>query len=81
MASAPEKTGSHVCFGGENTFYKHQSAAIGGSMNFTVYLPPQAKAGGKLPALMYLAGLTPATTPPSSSRVARSASRPSTASS
>ena len=58
MAQAPEKTGSHVAFGGENTFYKHPSAAIGGSMNFTVYLPPQAKQGKRLPALMYLAGLT-----------------------
>lgn len=58
MATAPEKTGSHVCFGGENTFYKHESAAVGGPMNFSVYLPPQAKAGKKLPTLMYLAGLT-----------------------
>lgn len=58
MASAPEKTGSHVCFGGENAFYKHQSSAIGGPMNFTVYVPPQAKSGTKVPALLYLAGLT-----------------------
>ena len=58
MVAAPEKTGSHVCFGGDNTFYKHQSSEIGGSMNFTVYMPPQAKAGKKLPVLMYLAGLT-----------------------
>lgn len=58
MASAPEKTGSHVCFGGDNTFFKHKSSAIGGEMAFTVYLPPQAKEGKKLPALLYLAGLT-----------------------
>ena len=58
MASAPEKTESHVCFGGENSFFKHESSAIGGSMSFAVYLPPQAKRGTKLPALMYLAGLT-----------------------
>ena len=58
MASAPEKTGSHVCFGGDNTFYKHESSAIGGPMAFTVYTPPQAKDGKKLPVLMYLAGLT-----------------------
>ena len=56
--AAPEKTGSHVCFGGDNTFYKHQSSTVGAPMNFTVYLPPQAKQGKKLPALMYLAGLT-----------------------
>ena len=57
MAPAPEKTGSHVCFGGDNTFYKHQSTAVGGTMAFTVYTPPQAKER-KLPALLYLAGLT-----------------------
>lgn len=56
--AAPEKTGGHVCFGGDNTFYKHQSSEIGGPMNFTVYVPPQAKAGKKVPALLYLAGLT-----------------------
>ena len=58
MAAAPEKTGSHVCFGGDNTFFKHESTSVGGPMNFTVYVPPQAKQGGKLPVLMYLAGLT-----------------------
>ena len=58
MVQAPEKTGSHVCFGGENTFYKHESAEIGGPMAFTVFLPPQAKKGQKLPVLLYLAGLT-----------------------
>ena len=58
MAAAPEKTGGHVCFGGDNAFFKHQSSAVGGPMNFTVYLPPQAKGGGKLPVLFYLAGLT-----------------------
>jgi S-formylglutathione hydrolase len=57
MAAAPEKTGSHVCFGGDNTFYKHQSTSVGGNMNFTVYAPPQAKEK-KLPVLLYLAGLT-----------------------
>lgn len=56
--AAPEKTGSHVCFGGDNTFYKHESSVIGGPMNFTVYVPPQAKGGAKVPALLYLAGLT-----------------------
>ena len=59
---ALEKTGSHACVGGETAFFKHRSAAVGGGMNFTVYLPPQAKDRGKncgkLPALLYLAGLT-----------------------
>ena len=30
MAAAPEKTGSNFCFGGDNTFYKHESPTIGG---------------------------------------------------
>ena len=62
MAAALETTGSHVAFGGETAFLKHRSAAIGGDMNVAVYLPPQARdaktKGGKLPALLYLAGLT-----------------------
>ena len=57
MVTAPEKTGSHVCFGGDNTFYKHVSSSVGGNMNFTVFTPPQAKEK-KLPVLLYLAGLT-----------------------
>ncbi len=52
-----EKTDAHACFGGENAIFKHASSAIGGAMNVSVYLPPQAK-GGRLPALLYLAGLT-----------------------
>jgi S-formylglutathione hydrolase len=39
-------------------FYKHASAEIGLPMRFSVYLPPQALAGSKVPALLYLAGLT-----------------------
>lgn len=57
MAPAPEKFESHLAFGGDNGFYKHQSTSVGGNMNFSVYLPPQAK-DRKLPVLMYLAGLT-----------------------
>jgi S-formylglutathione hydrolase len=57
MVTAPEKTGSHVCFDGDNTFYQHVSSSVGGNMNFTVYTPPQAKEK-KLPVLLYLAGLT-----------------------
>ncbi len=57
--AAPEKTGSHRCFGGETTFYKHASSEIGGPMAFSVHLPPQAReAGARLPVLLYLSGLT-----------------------
>jgi len=54
----------HGCFGGVQRFYSHPSAEIGLRMRFSVYLPPQALAGPagsgftRVPALMYLAGLT-----------------------
>jgi S-formylglutathione hydrolase len=38
-------------------FYKHDSRETRGAMKFSVYKPPQAKAG-KVPVLYYLAGLT-----------------------
>jgi S-formylglutathione hydrolase len=47
----------HACFGGVQQFYKHDSRETRGSMKFSVYQPPQAKAG-KVPVLYYLAGLT-----------------------
>ena len=49
----------HACFGGAQRFYSHPSAEIGLRMRFSVYLPPQAAASGaRVPALLYLAGLT-----------------------
>ena len=51
----------HACFGGVQRFYQHDSAEIGLPMRFSVYLPPQSKidaAGGKVPTLFFLAGLT-----------------------
>lgn len=45
------------CFGGTQGFYRHESKACDGPMGFAVYVPPQAN-GGKLPVLIYLAGLT-----------------------
>lgn len=52
-----ELISEHACFGGVQRFYQHASQAIGLPMRFSVYLPPQAKAG-KVPVLFYLAGLT-----------------------
>jgi len=49
---------TNVCFGGQQGFYEHDSASIGGPMRFAVYVPPAALAGAKVPALYYLAGLT-----------------------
>src|SRR5437868_6837981 len=50
--------GEHACFGGRQLFCSHASSEVGLPMKFAVYLPPQARAGATLPALMYLAGLT-----------------------
>lgn len=47
----------HACFGGSQRFYSHPSTEIGLRMRFSVYLPPQAQ-HGRVPALVYLAGLT-----------------------
>nr|WP_205527347.1 S-formylglutathione hydrolase [Solimonas sp. K1W22B-7] len=52
-----ETLSEHGCFGGTQGFYRHHSARIGLPMRFSVYQPPQARAG-KVPVLFYLAGLT-----------------------
>lgn len=52
-----ELLSEHACFGGVQRFYQHASIEIGLPMRFSVYLPPQA-AHAKVPALLYLAGLT-----------------------
>ena len=52
-----EIVSEHGCFGGVQGFYTHQSAVIGLPMRFSVYQPPQAKAG-PVPVLFFLAGLT-----------------------
>lgn len=57
----PELLSEHACFGGVQRFYQHPSSTIGLPMKFSVFLPPQAAidaAGGTVPALVYLAGLT-----------------------
>ncbi|MDE2429455.1 MAG: S-formylglutathione hydrolase [Burkholderiales bacterium] len=48
----------HVCHGGEQRFYQHDSGVIGLPMRFSVYLPPAALAGERCPAIFFLAGLT-----------------------
>lgn len=47
----------HFCHGGVQRFHVHASRTIGLPMRFSVFLP-QACALGKVPALLYLAGLT-----------------------
>ena len=63
MTSQPELEliSEHGCFGGQQRFYRHDAQMIGLPMRFSVFLPPQARidaAGGKVPALVFLAGLT-----------------------
>ncbi len=62
MSDTLEQLSAHACFGGEQRFYRHASHAVGLPMRFAVYLPPRALAGQsadrKVPALLYLAGLT-----------------------
>ncbi|AMR81378.1 S-formylglutathione hydrolase [Cupriavidus nantongensis] len=53
-----ELISQHGCHGGVQRFYRHDSAAIGLPMRFSVYLPPQAQAGARVQVLFYLAGLT-----------------------
>lgn len=52
-----ETRSEQACFGGKIGFYSHASTATGTTMRFGVYQPPQA-AYGRVPALVYLAGLT-----------------------
>ena len=47
----------HHCFGGQIGFYNHQSIETKTEMNFSVFMPSQSKYS-KVPALLYLAGLT-----------------------
>ena len=53
-----ETISEHACFGGLQGFYRHASGTIGLPMRFGVFLPPQAIAGARVPALIWLAGLT-----------------------
>jgi S-formylglutathione hydrolase len=58
MATALEVLSEHACFGGVQGFYRHASDAIGLPMKVGVFRPPQALAGERVPALVWLAGLT-----------------------
>ena len=45
-------------FGGTQTRFEHESAALGCTMRFSVFLPPQAISGQRVPVLYWLTGLT-----------------------
>ncbi|MEM1368537.1 MAG: S-formylglutathione hydrolase [Cyanobacteria bacterium P01_H01_bin.15] len=57
MAGTLELEKQHRCFGGTLSYYRHFSDCCQGSMQFTLYLPPQAK-DKSVPLLWYLSGLT-----------------------
>ena len=58
MAASLELVSEHACFGGVQRFYQHYAKSIGLPMRFSVFLPAQVTTGERVPALMFLAGLT-----------------------
>lgn len=46
------------CFNGEQHYYSHESTSTKTSMTFSIYLPDEALAGRRCPAILYLSGLT-----------------------
>lgn len=46
------------CFGGLQNQYEHASALLNCTMQFSVYLPPQAQVGHRVPVAYWLSGLT-----------------------
>lgn len=53
------KTLSSVqCFGGLQNQYEHASSTLNCTMQFSVYLPPHAVAGQRVPVAYWLSGLT-----------------------
>ena len=55
MIEIVSDTRSH---GGRQLVVKHASSATSTDMTFSIFLPPQAEEGGKLPVVWYLSGLT-----------------------
>jgi len=52
-----ERIEHRACFGGWQDVYRHESKALGCTMQFAIYLPPQAQ-DGTVPVLYWLSGLT-----------------------
>jgi S-formylglutathione hydrolase len=55
--SGVELKSKHICYGGEQRFYLHQSRETRGPMKFAAYVPPQARSA-PVPVLYFLSGLT-----------------------
>jgi S-formylglutathione hydrolase len=52
-----EQVSTSTIFGGQQLRFKHNSSVLGCEMNFSVYMPPQAK-HAKVPVIYWLSGLT-----------------------
>jgi S-formylglutathione hydrolase len=55
---ALETVSTNRSHGGAQGVYRHESRETGTPMTFSVFLPPQAEAIGRLPVVWYLSGLT-----------------------
>jgi S-formylglutathione hydrolase len=53
-----EIVSENKAYGGRQLVVKHASSATSTDMTFSIFLPPQADSGGKLPVVWYLSGLT-----------------------
>ncbi|MDR0781210.1 MAG: S-formylglutathione hydrolase [Pseudomonadales bacterium] len=53
-----EQVSANTMFGGKQIKFKHHSKTLKCDMAFSVYLPPSAKAGSKVPVIYWLSGLT-----------------------
>ena len=54
----PTLISAHAMFNGRHARYAHRSQATGTDMAFSVYLPPQALQGYRVPVLYWLSGLS-----------------------
>lgn len=52
-----ERIEHHACFGGWQEVYRHASSVLDCTLQFAIYLPPQAE-HAKVPVLYWLSGLT-----------------------
>jgi S-formylglutathione hydrolase len=57
-AGSTEILSENRAHGGRQLVVKHASAATGTDMTFSIFLPPQADSGRKLPVVWFLSGLT-----------------------
>jgi len=53
-----EIVSENKAYGGRQLVLRHSSHATSTEMTFSIFLPPQAEEGGKLPVVWYLSGLT-----------------------